>query len=84
MYAEIEERLSTKKDMLDEKELVLSETSQLIEVLREQATEGREETINTAKIVNDIQVRSGCRALACVSPPHPPPPPPPCRHASKP
>ena len=31
-YAEIEERLSAKKDMLDEKELVLSETSQLIEV----------------------------------------------------
>ena len=73
-YAEIEERLSTKKDMLDEKELVLSETSQLIEVLREQATEGREETINTAKIVNDIQVRSGCRALACVTPSPPAPP----------
>ena len=80
-YAEIEERLSTKKDMLDEKELVLSETSQLIEVLREQATEGREDTINTAKIVNDIQVR--CLRLPG-SPPHPPPPPPPCRHASKP
>ena len=56
-FAEIEERLSAKKDMLDEKELVLSETSQLIEVLRGQATEGREETINTAKIVNDIQAR---------------------------
>ena len=88
-YAEIEERLSAKKDMLDEKELVLSETTQLIEVLptpnistaflyrltpcqvlRGQATDGREETINTAKIVNDIQARIKTvtrKMIACVS-----------------
>jgi hypothetical protein len=74
--------------MLDEKELVLSETSQLIDVLRGQvhkhsvfktesmlkhamqATEGREETINTAKIVNDIQARIKAvtrKMIACVS-----------------
>ena len=56
--------------MLDEKELVLSETSQLIEVLRGQATDGREETINTAKIVNDIQARIKAvtrKMIACVS-----------------
>jgi len=68
--AELEERLNDKKEMLLEKELVLEEVSQLSDRLRRQAAEGREETVDLAKRVNDMQARIKAvtrKMMACVS-----------------
>jgi hypothetical protein len=52
-----EERLNDKKEQLLEKELVLEEVSSLSERLRQQATDGRGDTLELAKRVNDFQAR---------------------------
>jgi len=52
-----EERLNDKKEALLEKELVLEEVSSLSERLRAQAADGRADTLELAKRVNDFQAR---------------------------
>mmetsp|Transcript_40290 Transcript_40290/g.95676 ORF Transcript_40290/g.95676 Transcript_40290/m.95676 type:complete len:921 (-) Transcript_40290:204-2966(-) len=66
----LEDRLNLKKEQLLEKELVLEEVGSLSERLRAQAVEGREETLDIAKTVNDYQARiKGItrKLMACVS-----------------
>ena len=53
----LEERVSDKKEQLLEKDLVLEEVSNLANRLRTQALEGREDTLELAKRVNDFQTR---------------------------
>ena len=53
----LEERVSDKKEQLLEKDLVLEEVSNLASRLRTQALEGREDTLELAKRVNDFQAR---------------------------
>jgi len=68
--AQLEDRLNLKKEQLLEKELVLEEVGSLSERLRTQAVEGREETLDIAKTVNDYQAkikRITRRLMACVS-----------------
>jgi chromosome segregation ATPase len=52
---QLEERLNDKKEQLLEKELVLEEVSSLADRLRQQAAEGRSDTLELAKKVNDYQ-----------------------------
>ena len=52
-----EDRLNDKKEALLEKELVLEEVSSLSERLRTQAEDGRPDTLELAKRVNDFQAR---------------------------
>lgn len=52
-----EERLNDKKEQLLEKELVLEEVTSLSDRLRQQASEGRDDTLELAKRVNDFQAR---------------------------
>ena len=66
----LEERLNDKKEQLLEKDLVLEEVSNLANRLRSRALEGREDTLELAKRVNDLQAAA------------PPPPPPPVRIAT--
>ena len=54
----LEERVNDKKEQLLEKDLVLEEVSNLAGRLKAQALEGREETLELAKRVNDFQVRA--------------------------
>mmetsp|Transcript_41716 Transcript_41716/g.50580 ORF Transcript_41716/g.50580 Transcript_41716/m.50580 type:complete len:921 (+) Transcript_41716:130-2892(+) len=54
---QLEERLNDKKEQLLEKELVLEEVSSLADRLRQQAAEGRTDTLELAKKVNDYQQR---------------------------
>lgn len=54
---QLEERLNDKKEQLLEKELVLEEVSSLADRLRQQAAEGRSDTLELAKKVNDYQQR---------------------------
>ena len=53
----LEERVNDKKEQLLEKDLVLEEVSTLANRLRAQALEGRGETLELAKRVNDFQAR---------------------------
>lgn len=53
--AQLEERLADKQEQLLEKELILEEVLTLSERLRGQAAEGRGETLELAKRVNDYQ-----------------------------
>jgi len=53
----LEERLNDKKEQLLEKDLVLEEVTNLANRLRTQALEGREDTLELAKRVNDFQAR---------------------------
>lgn len=53
----LEERLNDKKEQLLEKELILEEVSSLAGRLRQQAAEGRADTLELAKRVNDYQSR---------------------------
>ena len=53
----LEERVNDKKEQLLEKDLVLEEVSNLANRLRTQALEGREDTLELAKRVNDFQTR---------------------------
>ena len=53
----LEERVADKKEQLLEKDLVLEEVSNLANRLRTQALEGREDTLELAKRVNDFQAR---------------------------
>lgn len=53
----LEERVADKKEQLLEKDLVLEEVSNLANRLRTQALEGREDTLELAKRVNDFQSR---------------------------
>jgi|AntAceMinimDraft_11_1070367.scaffolds.fasta_scaffold79546_1 chromosome segregation ATPase len=53
----LEERLNDKKEHLLEKELILEEVSSLAGRLRQQAAEGRADTLELAKRVNDYQAR---------------------------
>jgi len=53
----LEERLNDKKEQLLEKDLVLEEVTNLANRLRKQALEGREDTLELAKRVNDFQSR---------------------------
>ena len=53
----LEERVNDKKEQLLEKDLVLEEVSNLANRLRTQALEGREDTLELAKRVNDFQAR---------------------------
>ena len=53
----LEERVSDKKEQLLEKDLVLEEVSNLANRLRTQALEGREDTLELAKRVNDFQAK---------------------------
>lgn len=67
---QLEDRLNVKKEELLEKELVLEEVGSLSERLRFQAVEGREETLDIAKTVNEFQARIKKvtrRLMACVS-----------------
>jgi len=54
---QLEERLNDKKEQLLEKELILEEVSSLADRLRQQAAEGRADTLELAKRVNDYQSR---------------------------
>uniref|UniRef100_A0A7S4FAG5 Cilia- and flagella-associated protein 58 central coiled coil domain-containing protein n=1 Tax=Chrysotila carterae TaxID=13221 RepID=A0A7S4FAG5_CHRCT len=66
----LEERLNDKKEQLLEKDLVLEEVTNLANRLRTQALEGREETLELAKRVNDFQGRikvTTRRMMAAVS-----------------
>jgi len=54
---QLEERLNDKKEQLLEKELILEEVSSLAGRLRQQAAEGRADTLELAKRVNDYQAR---------------------------
>ena len=53
----LEERVNDRKEQLLEKDLVLEEVSNLANRLRTQALEGREDTLELAKRVNDFQAR---------------------------
>eukprot|EP00752_Nemacystus_decipiens_P012264 g10871.t1 len=53
----LEDRLSDKKEALLEKELVLEEVVSLTKKLRKQASEGRQETLQLSKKVNEFQGR---------------------------
>ena len=53
----LEERVNDKKEQLLEKDLVLEEVSNLANRLRTQALEGREDTLQLAKRVNDFQAK---------------------------
>ena len=53
----LEERVNDKKEQLLEKDLVLEEVSNLANRLRTQALEGREDTLELAKRVNEFQSR---------------------------
>ena len=53
----LEERVIDRKEQLLEKDLVLEEVSNLANRLRTQALEGREDTLELAKRVNDFQTR---------------------------
>jgi len=53
----LEERVSDKKEQLLEKDLVLEEVSNLANRLRTQALEGREDTLELAKRVNEFQAK---------------------------
>ena len=53
----LEERVNDRKEQLLEKDLVLEEVSNLANRLRTQALEGREDTLELAKRVNDFQTR---------------------------
>jgi len=53
----LEERVSDKKEQLLEKDLVLEEVSSLANRLRTQALEGRDDTLELAKRVNDFQAK---------------------------
>lgn len=53
----LEERLNDKKEQLLEKELILEEVSSLAGRLRQQAAEGRADTLELARRVNDYQSR---------------------------
>lgn len=53
----LEERLNDKKEQLLEKELVLEEVTALSDKLRKQAAEGRGDTLQLAKKVNEFQAR---------------------------
>ena len=67
---QLEDRLNVKKEQLLEKELVLEEVGSLSDRLRFQAVEGREETLDIAKTVNDFQARIKSitrKLMACVS-----------------
>jgi len=67
---QLEDRLNVKKEQLLEKELVLEEVGSLSERLRFQAVEGREETLDIAKTVNEFQARIKNitrKLMACVS-----------------
>ena len=67
---QLEDRLNVKKEQLLEKELVLEEVGSLSERLRFQAVEGREETLDIAKTVNEFQARIKAitrKLMACVS-----------------
>uniref|UniRef100_A0A7S4KN77 Cilia- and flagella-associated protein 58 central coiled coil domain-containing protein n=1 Tax=Guillardia theta TaxID=55529 RepID=A0A7S4KN77_GUITH len=66
----LEDRLNLKKEQLLEKELVLEEVGALSERLRNQAVEGREETLDIAKSINEYQSRikrTTRKLMACVS-----------------
>lgn len=66
----LEERLNDKQEQLLEKELVLEEVSNLSDRLRFQANEGRGDTLELAKKVNEYQskIRAKTRKMmACVS-----------------
>ena len=54
---QLEERLNDKKEQLLEKELILEEITGLSDRLRGQAAEGRADTLQLAKKVNDYQSR---------------------------
>jgi len=54
---QLEKRLNDKKEQLLEKQLVLEEISTLADRLRQQAAEGRSDTLELAKKVNDYQQR---------------------------
>jgi len=67
---QLEDRLNLKKEQLLEKELVLEEVGSLSERLRIQAVEGRGETLDIAKTVNEYQARIKSvtrKLMACVS-----------------
>merc|ERR1711959_512232 len=53
----LEERLNDKQEQLLEKELVLEEVGNLSERLRRQANEGRSDTLELAKKVNEYQAK---------------------------
>lgn len=53
----LEGRLSDKREQLLEKELILEEVTTLSDRLRQQAADGREETLDLARKVNDYQSR---------------------------
>mmetsp|Transcript_20581 Transcript_20581/g.33918 ORF Transcript_20581/g.33918 Transcript_20581/m.33918 type:complete len:928 (+) Transcript_20581:183-2966(+) len=53
----IEERLNEKKEQLLEKDLVLEEVSNLSDRLRKEASDGRSDTLNLAKMVNTFQAK---------------------------
>jgi len=53
----LEGRLSDKREQLLEKELILEEVTSLSDRLRQQAADGREETVELARKVNDYQSR---------------------------
>eukprot|EP00873_Tetraselmis_striata_P010499 jgi/Tetstr1/430763/TSEL_020548.t1 len=55
--SQLEERLNDKKEQLLEKELILEEITSLSDRLRQQAAEGRADTLELAKKVNDYQAR---------------------------
>ena len=54
---QLDERLNDKKEQLLEKELILEEITSLSDRLRQQAGEGRADTLELAKKVNDYQNR---------------------------
>lgn len=53
----LEERLTTKRELLLEKALVLEEVTAMAERMRSQAAEGKEEQLELAKRMNDVQGR---------------------------
>ncbi|KAK9829922.1 hypothetical protein WJX72_008666 [[Myrmecia] bisecta] len=55
--AQLEERLNDKREVLLEKELILEEITSLSARLRSQAAEGRQDTLELAKRVNEYQSR---------------------------
>jgi len=66
----LEERLNDKQEQLLEKELVLEEVSNLSERLRKQANDGRGDTLELAKKVNEYQAKIRAKTrkmMACVS-----------------
>ncbi|DBB15596.1 TPA: Coiled-coil flagellar protein [Trebouxia sp. C0006] len=68
--SQLHERLDKKEDCLLEKHLILEEIASLSDRLRNQAAEGREDTLELAQKVNDYQIRLRCmtrRMMATVS-----------------